>query len=197
MATQPKPLLTFDEYVALEHQADCKFEYYHGEVFAMAGGTPTHSIIQTNLAAALVPRLKGSGCRTYSSDMRILIKASGLYTYPDISIVCGPLGLVGGMSATNPKVIFEVLSYSTRRYDRVGKFEHYRQIAALEEYVLIEQDSYSIDRRRRLPDGQWEFTSFQGEAAILELASVNLTIPLKEIYADVPFELAERAPDQP
>lgn len=101
------------------------------------------------------------------------------------------------MSATNAKVIFEVLSPSTRRYDRVGKFEHYRQILTIEEYVLVEQDGYSIDRRRKLPNGEWEFSSFQGEDAVLELTSVNLSLPLSEIYTDVPFELAEREPEQP
>jgi len=197
MATLPKPHLTFDEYIALERQVGTKFEYYHGEVFAMAGGSPVHSIIEGNLIAALIPRLAGSGCRTYTSSLRILIEASGLYTYPNLSIVCGALSLGPGMSATNAKVIFEVLSPSTRRYDRVGKFEHYRQILTIEEYVLVEQDGYSIDRRRKLPNGEWEFSSFQGEDAVLELTSVNLSLPLSEIYTDVPFELAEREPEQP
>jgi Uma2 family endonuclease len=197
MATLPQSRFTFEEYIALERQVGSKFEYYHGEVYAMAGASPAHAIIETNLAAALVPRLAGTRCRTYSASLRILIESSGLYTYPDISIVCGPLKLGRGMSATNAKVIFEVLSPSTRNYDRLGKSEHYRQIPSIEEYILIEQDSYSIDRRRRLPNGEWEFTSFQGQDAILELASLNLTIHLSEIYADVPFELAEREPEEP
>jgi Uma2 family endonuclease len=197
MATLPQSRLTFEEYIALEHQVGSKFEYYHGEVYAMAGASPAHSIIEANLIVALAPRLKGSGCRTYTSSLRILIESSGLYTYPDISVVCGPLKLGRGMSATNAKVIFEILSPSTRKYDLLGKSEHYRQIPTLEEYILIEQNSYSIDRRRRLPNGEWEFTNFRGQDAILELPSPNLTIPLTEIYADVPFELAEREPEQP
>ena len=194
MASLPKPHLTFDEYIALERRTGSKFEFRNGDIRAMAGASPAHSLMEANLIAALVPRLAGSGCRVYAASLRILIEASELYTYPDISIVCGPLLLGPGMSATNPKVLIEVLSPSTRRYDRAAKFQHYRQIPSIEEYILIEQQSYSIERRRRLPDGEWESTSFQGEDANLELASLNVTIPLRQIYADVPFELAERGP---
>ena len=89
------------------------------------------------------------------------------------------------------------MSPSTRQYDRVAKFQHYCQIHSIEEYILIEQDSYSIERLRRSPGSQWEITSFQGEAAVLKIDSVNLTIPLRDIYADVPFELAERDTARP
>lgn len=197
MASLPKPRLTFDEYIELEQRTGSKFEYCRGEAYKLPGASPAHSIIQTNMAAALVPRLAGSGCLAYSSSLRILIEPSGLYTYPDLSIICGPPSLERGMSATNPKVLFEVLSPSTRRFDCIAKSVHYRQIASIKEYILIEQDSHSIDRLCPSPDGQWELTSYRGEDAILELASVNLTIPLREIYADVPFELAEREPNRP
>ena len=192
MASLAHPRFTYEEYVALERQFGTKYEFHQGQVFAMSGGSPAHSIIQVNLAATLAPRLSGTSCIAYSSDLRVLVEASGLYTYPDLSIVRGPLGLVGGMSATNPKVIFEVLSPSTRRYDCIGKFAHYRQIASLEEHVLVEQDSYGIDVYRRRADGEWELTQFLGEDAVLELASVNISIPLRQIYANVPFELAEQ-----
>jgi Uma2 family endonuclease len=192
MASLPHPRFTIEEYLELEHKLGTKHEYHQGQVFAMSGGSPAHSIIQVNLAASIAPRLEGSSCVAHSADLRILVQASGLYTYPDFSIICGPLGLVGGMTATNPKVIFEVLSPSTRRYDCIGKFAHYRQIPSLEEYVLVEQDSYGIDRHRKLPDGQWELTRFEGADAELELASVNISVPLRQIYAHVPFELAEQ-----
>lgn len=120
-----------------------------------------------------------------------------VYTYPDATIICGAIKLDKQQATSNPKVLFEILSPTTRRYDRVGKFEHYRQIPSLEEYVLVEQSSYSIDRHRRLADDQWELTRFQGEAAILELVSVNVTVPLKQSYANVPFELAEREAERP
>jgi len=197
MASLPKPLLTVEEYIALERRLDVKYEYFRGEMFAMSGASPAHVFIHSNLLRHLGNRLEGTPCRALGSDLRVHIQASGLYTYPDVSIFCGGLALDKHQAATSPKVILEILSPSTRRYDISGKFEHYRQIASLEEYVLVEQDSYSINRYRRQPDGDWALTRFQGEDAILALASVNLTVPLREIYSDVPFDLAERDPEQP
>ena len=130
----------------------------------------------------------GHGCSALGSDLRVHVEASGLYTYPDVSIFCGALALDKKNGATNPRVLIEVLSSSTR----VGKFAHYRQIPSLEEYVLVEQDSFGIDRHRRRADGEWELTQFLGEDAVLELASVTVSVPLRQIYANVPFELAEQ-----
>ncbi|MFN0101479.1 MAG: Uma2 family endonuclease [Bryobacteraceae bacterium] len=197
MATLSGLHLTFEEYIALELQTGSKFEYGRGYVFAMEKASPAHSVIQANLTASLVRRLAGTRCRTYSSNLRILVQASDFCTYPDLAIVCEPIDFAHGMTATNPKVLFEVLAPSTRRDDRIGKSLFYRQIPSLDEFILVEQESYCVDRLRPLPGGQWELTRFQGEDAILEIPSLNLTIPLKEIYANVPFELAERDPEQP
>ncbi|MFN0101478.1 MAG: Uma2 family endonuclease [Bryobacteraceae bacterium] len=197
MATQPTLYLTFEEYVALERQLGTKLEYCQGQVYGMSGASAAHIVIQSNLVRHLGNRLDGTPCQALVSELRVHIWASDLYTYPDVSIVCGPLTLDKNQSASNPKVVFEVLSPSTRHYDLVAKFEHYRNIPSLEEYVLVEQVSYSINRHRRLPDGQWELTRYKGEDALLELASVNITIPLKQIYANVPFDLAERDTEQP
>lgn len=197
MASLPKPVLTFDEYIELENQRGAKFEYYAGEVFALPPSSPAHSRIETNLIEAVAPLLAGSDCRVYASSLRIFLEESGLYTYADLSIVCGPLRLERGPSATNPKIVFEILAPPTRRDDSIGKSELYRQVSSIEEFILIEQEGYSIERLRRLPDDQWELTRFQGEDAVLELSSINVSIPFEQIYADVPFELAEREPELP
>lgn len=197
MASQPHPLLTFEEYVDLERRLDCKFEYCRGHVYAMSGASYAHVIVQSNLIRHLGNRLAETTCSAVGSDLRVYVEASDLYTYPDVSIVCGPAAMNRRMAATNPKVIFEILSPSSRVYDAVGKFGLYQRIATLEEYILAEQDSFLIERYRRLADGQWELTRYEGEDAVLELASVGITVPLREIYANVPFELAEREPERP
>ena len=195
MASQPKPYLKFEEYIALERKLGAKLEYYQGQVYGMSGASPAHVFIQANLGRHLGNSLDGTPCNALGSDLRVHIEASGLYTYPDVVIICGSLILDKNQAAVNPKILFEILSPTTRRYDLLGKFEHYRQIPSLDEYVLVEQDSYSIDRHCRLPGGQWQLTRYQGEEAILELASVNVHVPLKQIYAGVPFHLAEKSPE--
>ena len=197
MGALPKPHLSVEDYIALERRLGAKLEYHQGQVYAMSGGSGAHILIQSNLVRHLGNRLEGTNCFALVPDLRVRILASDSYTYPDLSIVCGSLDLGKNQAATNPKVLFEVLSPSTRRYDRVGKFELYRQIPSLEEYVLVEQDKYSIDRHSRQPNGEWEATRFEGQDATLELSSVKITVPFKQIYANVPFELAERDPDQP
>lgn len=197
MAALATPYLTVEEYIALERRLGVKLEYYRGQVYAMSGGSAAHILIQSNLVRHLGNHLEGTPCLALVPDLRVHILASGLYTYPDVSIVCGSLNLGKNQAAINPTVLFEVLSPSTRRYDTVGKFELYRRIPSLKEYVLVEQDSYVIDRYGRRPDGEWGLTRFRGKAASLELESVRITVPLRQIYANVPFELAERESDQP
>ena len=192
MATLPSPYLTVDQYIELERKLDAKFEYYQGQVYAMSAASPAHVFIQSNLVRHPGNQLEGTGCSALGPDLRVHVESSGLYTYPDLTIVYGPLTLDKKNGATNPRVLIEVLSPSTSRYDRVGMFEHYRQIASLEEYVLVKQASFAIDRHRRLPDGRWELTQFLGEDAVLELASVHISVPLRQIYSNVPFELAEQ-----
>src|SRR5690349_19742415 len=122
--------LSAEEYLETERAADFKSEFFEGEMFAMAGGTPQHSLIATNVAAEFRTRLKNSSCVPYNADLRIKIEATGLFTYPDLSVICGPLQLAEGTNdtVTNPALLVEVLSDSTEAYDRGTKFEHYRQI---------------------------------------------------------------------
>lgn len=192
MATLPHPYLTFEEYLALERQTGAKYEYYQGQVYAMSGALTLHIFIQANLGRHLGNSLDGQPCFALGSDLRVHVEASGLYTYPDVTIVCGELEFGPAQAVTNPKVIFEIHSPTTRTYDRVGKFAHYSQISTLSEYVLVEQDRYCVDRYSRGANGQWELARFEGIDAVLVLGSVNIFVPLRQIYANVPFELAEQ-----
>ena len=181
------------EYLALERTADYRSQYFQGEIFAMAGGSPRHSQLKTNLIIALGLPLRGHSCTLYDSDLKILVNSTGLYTYPDASIVCGPLELADGQQdvVLNPTVLFEVLSDSTEAYDRGQKFGHYRQIESLREYVLVSQSEVLVERFQRNPDNTWTLTESRGIDSQLALNSVGITIPLREIYDKVDFSKAE------
>jgi len=187
----PKPLgrLTEAEYLQIERAAEFKSEFFEGEMFAMAGGTPKHSLISTNLAAEFRNRLKDQACVAYNADLRIKVEATGLLTYPDVSVICGPLKFAEGTddTAVNPTVLVEVLSDSTEAYDRGKKFEHSRRIPTLREYLLVSQREPRIEQFIRQPDGRWLLTEAEGLETVLELPSLRISIPLREVFAKVTF----------
>ena len=186
---------TVEEYFDLERTRDGKSEYYRGEIFAMSGGSEAHSLIGANCIRELGNALKSRPCRVYTSDMRVKCP-TGLYTYPDASIVCGKPELLGNRYDTllNPLVIFEVLSESTEAYDRGKKFEHYASIPSLRDYVLIPQDRAIIQRFSRESDvAPWMVTIVNGLEATLELPSAEVSVLLREIYAKVEFPPADDA----
>jgi Uma2 family endonuclease len=187
----PEPLrrLTEMEYLAIERAAEIKSEFFDGEMFAMSGGTPQHSLIATNAGRELGNRLKNGQCVVYNTDLRIKVEASGLFTYPDLSVVCGPLKFAKGTDDTvvNPTLIVEVLSASTERYDRGRKFEHYRLIADLKEYLLVSQEEPRIEQFVRQPDGRWLLGEAVGLNSTLELPSLLITISLAEVFSKVQF----------
>src|SRR6266446_9871640 len=135
------------EYLQLERKAETRSEYFSGEVFAMAGGTRSHSLIQTNLLRELSSRLKATDCVAYNTDLRVKVEATGLLTYPDVSVVCGEQRFLDEEEDVllNPALVVEVLSDSTEGYDRGKKFEHYRQIPSLREYLLVSQTEPRIE----------------------------------------------------
>lgn len=182
--------LTAREYLARESRAEFKSEFFNGEMFAMAGGSPRHNFILENLSGEIFARLKGGACRAVSSDQRILVERTGLYTYPDLLIVCGRLELdpENSHTITNPTAIIEVLSPSTEKYDRGAKFRNYQQIPSLNEYVLVAQDEAVIERFVRLADGSWGFVSFVGLEAALAFTTVPVQIPLTDVYAGISFD---------
>src|SRR5687768_4159928 len=130
MTAQPKDSISVDDYFELEAASDTKHEYCHGSVYAMTGASARHNLIVANVIAGLHGQLRGKRCSVYPSDLRVYIEATGLYTYPDVSVICGPLELTSGPldTVTNPTVLVEVLSPSTEAYDRGKKFQHYRAI---------------------------------------------------------------------
>ena len=191
--------ITETEYLDLERHAEFKSEFFAGEVFPMSGGTPLHSQIATNLAAELRNQLKGKRCVPYNSDLRLKVEATGLLTYPDLSVVCGPLQLATGTDDTvvNPTVIVEVLSDSTEAYDRGKKFENYRLMPSLREYLLVSQKEPRIDQFIRQENEQWLLREAAGLEATLALPALEIKISLAEVFAGVEFAPAPIRPQTP
>ena len=187
MSAVPKKRLCVAEYLAFEKRVEFKSEFYRGEMFAMAGASIPHNRIKDNTLIELGNRLKGTPCRTYSSDQRVLVEATGLYTYPDILVVCGPEALdpADKDTLTNPTAIVEILSPSTERYVRGAKFRNYQQMPTLKEYVLIAQDEAVCERFVRQTDQSWALVSFVGLEAVLKFTSIAAEILLADIYAGV------------
>ena len=190
MSALKKPMLTVQEYLALEEVAPYKSEFWNGEMFAMAGASNNHNYIRESLSVEIGGRLKGSTCRTVSADQRLKVDRTGLYCYPDLMILCDKREFDPDNANTvlNPVAIVEVLSPSTEKYDRGAKFRHYEQIASLKEYLLVAQDEAVIERFVRQADGSWALVSFVGLADTLSLTSVPMQIPLVDIYAGVTLE---------
>ena len=181
--------LTEAEYLEIERAADFKSEFFGGEMFAMAGGTPQHSLIGTNLAAEFRNRLKTHDCVPYNGDLRIKVETTGLYTYPDLSVICGPLQFAEGTNDTvvNPTLLVEVLSDSTEAYDRGKKFEHYRQIPSLQEYLLASQKEPRIQQFIRQADGRWLLNEAAGLDVALDLPALRISLSLNEVFDKVSF----------
>jgi Uma2 family endonuclease len=181
--------LTPEEYLSMERQADIKSEYFNGEVFAMAGASLAHIQISANVVTALNTRFKGRPCRALGSDMRVKVRQTSSYAYPDIVVVCGQLRFEDRKQDTllNPTVIFEVLSSSTERYDRGGKFAHYRTLESLTDYVLISQTEARIEHFARQPAEKWLLSVYSGLDAIATLPSIGCELPSAEVYDKVEF----------
>ncbi|HEU0010581.1 MAG TPA: Uma2 family endonuclease [Verrucomicrobiae bacterium] len=181
--------LTEAEYLALERAAEFKSEFFAGEMFAMAGGTPEHSLIAANVIGELRTLLKGSRWVVFDPNLRLKIEATGLYTYPDATVVCGPRQhpTVETDVLVNPILLVEVLSDSTEAYDRGTKFDHYQKIPSLGEYLLVRQKDPCVEQCIRQPSGDWLLRQATGLEATLTLPSLEITIALSEIYANVKF----------
>jgi Uma2 family endonuclease len=191
MQPQRRPYLTEEEYLAIERRAEYKSEYYQGEMFAMAGASEKHNLITLNIAAELHGIMKNRPCRVYSSDMRVKIQATGLYTYPDVVVVCGELVSDDAHRDTllNPTLIVEVLSKSTEAYDRGEKFKAYRLVPELREYVLVAQDRPHVEVFTRSDTGmEWVLRDATGVDAQLNLHSIDCTLSLADIYSKVEFD---------
>jgi len=189
-----KETMSLEQYFALAEASVEKLEYLGGEIFAMSGGTPNHAQVAMNVGTALTNRLRGRGCRAYSSDLRIHIPDTGLFTYPDISVICGPILYLVGRKDTvvNPVVLVEVLSPSTEAYDRGEKAAHYRSIASLQSYVLVSIARMAVERFDRASDGSW---SLRDCPEVLAIPALGIELPVAEIYAEVDFSAVDASPE--
>lgn len=183
------PLLSYAEYLELERSTDIRHEFLRGEAWAMAGGTPRHSAIKSNLLFAVALTLRSGPCRVYDSDLKVRIPETGLATYPDLSLICGPLLRDGEdpNAATNPTVLFEVLSPSREAWDRGGKFHHYQRLPGLRQYVLIGDDPPLVEVFSRGTDGGWLLRSYRpGERFELDLTEGRVELSVDELYRELP-----------
>jgi len=188
MSSQPKLRYSVEEYLALDREADYKNEYVAGEIFAMGGALPKHVLIAGNTAREFGNRLRDTNCQVYSADLRIQADVGNAYHYPDVAVVCGRPEYLDKRkdTVTNPLVIVEVLSPATRNYDRGDKFASYRRLDSLREYILIAQEACHVEHFVR-KEGCWEFTEIDDCQGELMVPTLDIVIPLTEIYAKVEF----------
>lgn len=188
---QAKKTYTPAEYYALEDAAPYKSDYYEGEIFDMSGGTSTHSLITMNVGGELRQRLKGKPCTAYESNMRLKIEATGLRTYPDVSVYCEALKYdpedPRQTTALNPSVVVEVLSPTTEAYDRGFKARNYRQVQTLHAYAFVAQDRPHVELHLRQKTGDWAIRDVAGVNAVVRLDAIGVELPLAEVYARVDF----------
>jgi len=179
-----KPYLTPEEYLAVEREAETKSEYLNGEVFAMAGASLAHIRVEANVITALNSQLKGRPCQALGSNTRVKVSQTGLYTYPDVVVICGRPKLDDKQKDTllNPMVIFEILSPSTENYDRGMKFVHYRTLESLTDYLLVSQTEARIEHFARQSVDQWLLSLYQGLEAVVLLPSIGCELTLADVY---------------
>lgn len=189
MQAQSKTYLSPEEYLEIERRAEFRSEYFNGEMFAMAGASLAHNRITRDALTAINTSLRSGDCEVFSNDMRVKIDPIKKYAYPDLVAVCGDARFEDAETDTllNPVLIIEVLSPSTAAYDRGAKFEHYRQIPSLREFVLIEQDRPHIEVYRRDADGSWRLFEQNDLEGTVSLESIGCHLTLREIYARVEF----------
>ena len=185
--------LTPEEYIAFERKflpdsEIVRHEYMNGEIIPMPGASFPHNLITMNISARLHANLQGTGCTVFANDMRISIRTAKSYFYPDVGVVCGEPRFEDDVFDTllNPIILVEVLSPSTKDYDRGEKFTHYRQLTSLQEYVLVDQDQILVEHYH-CQEKQWILTDFQRLDEILPLTSIQRELSLSETYERVTF----------
>lgn len=182
---------TYAEYLALERRTDQRHEYFDGEMFLMAGGTPRHAKVLSNANVALGAALGDRPCQAFSSDLKIRMPATGLATYPDLSVICGPLERhpEDRNVATNPTLIVEVLSESTEVWDRTRKFFHYQQLPSLRHYLLVSHDEPRVEHYERAEAGAWTYRVF-GPGDVVPLSILGISLPVDALYKNLPDDPA-------
>jgi Uma2 family endonuclease len=184
MSAATRPRYTIQEYVRIEEYANLKHEYLDGQVWAMAGGTPEHARMASAVNAALVTQLRGKPCAVYSSDARVRVVATGLDTYPDVTVVCGREQRDEGdeLALTNPVVLVEVTSDSSEAYDRGEKFEHYKRIHSLREFVVVSHRESCVEVFRREDTGTWTRSERARPGTRVKLESIGCELDVDDVY---------------
>lgn len=188
MAAQAQPRWSVEDYLAQERAGEIKHEYYDGEIFVMSGASRAHNLICANLLATLHGQLRPRGCEIYPGDMRVHAPATGLYTYPDVTVACDPPRFEDETFDTllNPSLIAEVLSPSTEDYDRGRKFAHYRGLPSLQLYLMIAQKEHHIELYVRQAGERWLFSETRDPDAVLDLDALGAKLRMADLYAGVP-----------
>jgi Uma2 family endonuclease len=179
----PRHSHSFADYLETEEISGVRHEFYAGEIYAMAGGTPEHAAMAAAITATLVRQLEGTGCRAYSSDLRVRVLATGLATYPDVTVISGPSARdpESATHVTNPKLVVEVLSPGTEDYDRSEKLEHYKQVSSLSAVVLVDHRSQLVELWARNGDG-WSYARF-GAGEQVPLHAIHCTLAVDAVYS--------------
>lgn len=189
-ALPEKKYVSPEEYLALERESLEKHEYFDGEIFLMAGSSNKHNLITSNIIISLGSQFKKRDCRVYPPDMRVHIPKTGLFTYPDVLVVCGKPQFLPDANIdtlTNPLLIVAVLSTSTEGYDKGAKFDNYRSLESLREYLLVSQDAKKIIRYTKQTNGNWILMDFIGDATEIELVSIECSLAMDDIYDKIEF----------
>jgi Uma2 family endonuclease len=183
------PIISPEDYLEADRASEFRNEYYNGRMYAMAGGTPVHGLIIGNMTALLWNAVRGRGCLLFPTEVRVRVSHQGLYTFPDIMLVCGELKYADDKNDTivNPTLLVEVLSPSTETHDRVFKFREYGKLESLQEYVLVEQKQPRVERFQRHAKGHWSLSEYEGLEAEAHFESVGARIRLADIYENVSF----------
>ena len=190
MSQQIQPYISPQEYLRLERQSEYKSEYVNGQIFAMTGASRKHNLITTNISSSLHTQLRGRPCEVYAVDMRVKVRATGLYTYPDVAVACGEPEFEDNFIDTllNPTLLVEVLSPSTERYDRIAKSSYYRTMESLAEHLLVAQDEIRVEQYVKQPSGEWLLFEFLALDSTVQLPSIGCSLQLSEVYDRISFD---------
>lgn len=191
MVAHPITPITPPTYLEMERQSKVKHEYFAGRMYAMSGASYEHNQIASNLVRLIGNQLEDQECDVIQSDLRVQVSSTGLYTYPDVVVICGEPRFADSHMDTllNPIFIAEVLSSSTEAYDRGEKFSHYRTLESLTDYLLVSQNRQRIELYTRQPDGEWRYRVIESENASLKVESLGIHLYLADVYRRVNIPL--------
>jgi len=187
MSARHVPYITPEAYLAAERASEIRSEYVNGEIFAMSGGSRNHAFLIVNCARALANALDDRPCQVAASDLRLQIAPEGAYLYPDVMVICEDDATGTRDMVTNPVLVVEVLSPSSERWDRVGKFTQYRRVNGLREYVLVSQDEMLVEWYTRRDNDDWVYRQAAGPDAICHLEQLAVDIPVANLYRKITF----------